>query len=258
MKKIFAGLLFILTLCLLGTALAFHDHVDLDGAPTLPSGYRAPTETEDGYSGDEVCSVCGEVIEKGNRIPSLEEQRRIAEGNKPSASPSSPAQSSPSPVPTAIPTPTPTAPPTITPTPAASEAPAGTSDGTPVPPPVSSPTPTAPPTPVPTAVSPGASGGGDSAAPTAQPDLLREAELMAQQAAVSQQASGGGSSGGSASGSRKKSVSTKTSAKSSSRFPWRRMLMQPASGIVLPLAGELVWPVSDSSSPLMMLMIPGR
>ena len=62
MKKIFAGLLFILALCLLGTALAFHDHVDLDGAPTLPSGYRAPTETEDGYSGDLICPACGETI----------------------------------------------------------------------------------------------------------------------------------------------------------------------------------------------------
>ena len=32
-------------------AFAFHEHVDIDGADTNLSGYRAATETEDGYTG---------------------------------------------------------------------------------------------------------------------------------------------------------------------------------------------------------------
>ena len=41
----------------------YHEHV------TELVGAKAATCTEDGYTGDEVCSICGEVISQGETIP---------------------------------------------------------------------------------------------------------------------------------------------------------------------------------------------
>ena len=210
-------------------ALAFHDHVDLEGAPTLISGYRAPTETEDGSTGDEVCSVCGAVVKHASPIPAVGKQRKTAEEEKPNAAPvpaapdSAPADH-PTPVPTAVPTPVPTPPPTAAPK--ASEEKSASSEQQ-----ASDPAP---------------------AAPTAQPDLPREKEgrkTSSPSESAPKENSAGARSGSSSGGRNRRSAF-------SARFPWRRLRMNPEAGILLPLAGRLVWPVPEVSSPLMIIMNP--
>lgn len=223
-----AGFILLLVLSLLPlSAGALHDHVDIDGAETNISGYRPATETEDGYTGDEVCSVCGAVISRGSVIPALGKQRPKSPANPPAptAPPAADPTRAPTPVPTVVPTPVPTA----------------------------------------AAGSGGASGSGSSgaspAAPTPQPDPP----------AVSGSSGSSGSSAanpsaGISGGSRRSSASAAPGLSGgrdlsrwpvfSTRFPWRRLRMDPLPDLYAPAAGELVWPLPESSSPLMMLMIP--
>ena len=49
-----------------GTTPIECDHPDIDVV-----GEKAPTCTEDGYNGDLVCTVCGEILETGESIPAL-------------------------------------------------------------------------------------------------------------------------------------------------------------------------------------------
>ena len=253
MKKAFFPLLAILCLLLCPAARAFHEHVDIDGADTLISGYRAATENADGYTGDEVCSVCGAVIKSGSRIPSLQEQRGFAATPVPTKE-VRPTASAATPVPTAIPTPEPTRAPTPVPvqTPAF-QPPEESAAPTRVP----SPAPTATPSPVPTPVAPDSGERGTSSgSPTRQPDLSGLSGGASSGSSGSSASSGGSSGRGSVSGGGCRNLSGRTAF--SLRFPWRRLRMTPSSGILLPLAGELVWPLEESSSPLMMLMIPGK
>lgn len=47
-------------------------------ASTSLVGAKEPTETEEGYTGDLVCDVCGEIIEQGEVIPRLAPQLTVA------------------------------------------------------------------------------------------------------------------------------------------------------------------------------------
>lgn len=227
-------ILWVLLLCLLPLIPAFaaHECVDIYGAELLLVNYKAPTETEDGYTGDEVCSYCSQKVHTGSRIPSLLEQRGQNATPKPAE-----------PDPTATPRP-------AEPDPTAAPKPAD-------------PDPTAGPTSVPKiTVSP----------VTPQPDLSREPAVQQSQTQDAPSSSSSSSSSGRSSSSRTtrrgSGKATPTPAVSSSRdlfrypffsdrFPWRRLRMTPPSDLTLMLAGELVWPQEDPASPLMMLMIPG-
>ena len=236
--------LWVLFLCLLPLIPAFaaHECVDIYGAELLLVNYRAPTETEDGYTGDEVCSYCSQTVHKGSRIPSLQEQR----GQNATPRPADPD-------PTA--TPKPADPdPTATPKPAETD-PAPTSKP-------AEPNPTAAPTSVPKITVPPV---------TSQPDLSQEPAVQQSQKQTSSGQSSSSSDRSSSSRSTRRrgsSKATPTPAVSSSRdlsrypffserFPWRRLRMTPQTDLVLSLAGELIWPQEDPASPLMMLMIPG-
>ena len=291
-------------------AAAYHGHVDEDGAPTLIQGYRAPTETEDGSSGDEVCSVCGALITAATRIPSLREQRGDptdppepmpenhlgptepsetmpsdppaptdppgtvqtdppATTDPPETTPPDPPVSTNPPVSTDPPVPTdppaftdpPEPPPSVTPEPTAIPDPTFSPAPTQVPTPVSPPSPAPPPTEVPTPVVPVTDGGGANGAggPTPQPtltdeEILRALEGLIPSSRFSRNQVRTGSSGGTKAGSSARtSVSSGLQRGFSSRFPWRRLRMTPAAGIVLPLAGIPVWNVQEASSPLMTL-----
>ena len=256
----------LLSLLYLTTAFAFHDHVDIDGADTLVAGFRSPTETEAGYTGDEVCSVCGAVISTGSRIPSLQEQRGESGTPVPTRVPDPDPTPAPTPVPTAVPTPVPTPVRTAVP----HEEDSG-EKATPVPPTAVPPaeiTPTA----VPLRVEESGTGTGSSSRTTPQPDLGQDPAVQAQAAAAGRGASGSSSGTSPSSGSSRSSRagSSRQSASPagarvrdlsryplfSARFPWRRLRMALKEEILLTLAGELVWPLEDPSSPLMMLMIP--
>jgi hypothetical protein len=107
---------------------------------------------------------------------------------------------------------------------------------------------------------------------TPQPDLSGEKKNTAFDA-PNDAGSGGGSSpaapnsGSAGSGSsRRRSSSANQPAQASrdleaypifsSRFPWRRLFMNPEPNIILTPAGTLIWPAPAASSPLMMLQIP--
>lgn len=256
MKKSLFFLLLLLAVLSFSSALAFHEHVDIDGAEVLISGYRAPTETEDGSTGDEVCSVCGEVIKKASPIPAVGKQREKAkeENITPQPPVRTQAPETPNtPVPTARPTKEPTPPPTKVPpkeTPAPEEAPKAGEPEAPAPAPKKK-----------------------SAEQTPQPDLSGEEKNTAFKAPEDQGSGGGSSSFSPAAGSspggasRRRSSSANQPAPSprdldaypifSSRFPWRRLPMSPEPDILLTPAGELVWPPQpEASSPLMMLQLP--
>ena len=260
-------ILWVLLLCLLPLIPAFaaHECVDIYGAELLLVNYKAPTETEDGYTGDEVCSYCSQKVHTGSRIPSLLEQRGQNATPKP-AEPDPTATPRPAePDPTAAPKPAdpdPTAAPKPSdPDPTAAPKPADP-DPTAAPKPAD-PDPTAGPTSVPKiTVSP----------VTPQPDLSREPAVQQSQTQDAPSSSSSSSSSGRSSSSRTtrrgSGKATPTPAVSSSRdlfrypffsdrFPWRRLRMTPPSDLTLMLAGELVWPQEDPASPLMMLMIPG-
>ena len=264
MKKHMLILLLVLSL-LPGFALAGHDHVDIDGADTNLSGYRAATETEDGYTGDEVCSVCGAVIERGSVIPALGKQRPKAQENPPdpTKAPAPDPTRAPTPVPTAVPTPVPTAVPTAAPVAAGNSGDThGSPDGTPVPTRVPTPEPTAAPTSVPAPAASSGGSGSSAAVPTSQP----EPPVVSGSSGSS--GNSGNASAASASSSRSSSGRSSSAAAQSggrdltrwpifsARFPWRRLRMNPLPDLYAPAAGELVWPLPESSSPLMMLMIP--
>ena len=143
MKKSLLSLLLLLLTLSFSSALAFHEHVDIDGAEVLISGYRAPTETEDGSTGNEVCSVCGEIIKKATPIPALGKQREKAKEEnitpQPPVRTKAPEQAN-TPVPTARPTKEPTPlPPKKTPAP--TEAPRAAEPPKPAEPEDSAPTP---------------------------------------------------------------------------------------------------------------------
>lgn len=248
------------------SALAFHDHVDIDGAEVLISGYRAPTETEDGSTGDEVCSVCGEVVKKASPIPAVGKQRDKAkeENITPQPPVRTKAPENPNtPVPTARPTKEPTPPPTKVPpkeTPAPTEAPRA----------AKTPHPAEPEEPGESAPIPAPKK--KSAKATPQPDLSGEEKNTAFEAPEDPGSVGGSSpaapaAGPSRGGARRKSSSANQPGPSprdleaypifSSRFPWRRLLMSPEADILLNPAGELIWsPQPEASSPLMMLQLP--
>ena len=263
MKNRLFPVLLLLALAWVSAALGFHDHVDIDGAETLISGYRAPTETEDGSTGDEVCSVCGEVIRKATVIPAIGKQKEKAEEENITPQP---------PVRTAAPektvTPVPTARPTQKPTPSPTKTPAKTprqdqssSSGTPKPESDTGAAPTAK---------------KSSPKQTPQPDLSgTERNTAFDQRGTSSESSGASSSslpGSSSSGGTKprgKSSSAESSEVPaggrdletypvfSSRFPWRRLFMYPEAGIILTPAGIPVLPEpSGASSPLKILQIP--
>lgn len=261
MKKTLLFLLLLLLTLSFSSALAFHEHVDIDGAETLISGYRAPTETEDGSTGDEVCSVCGEIIKKATVIPAVGKQREKAKEEnitpRPPVRTQAPEKVN-TPVPTARPTKEPTPPPTKVPareTPAPTKAPA----------PAKAPE-AAEPTPTPTPKK-------KSSKATPQPDLSGEKKNTAFDA-PEEPANGGSypavqNTGSSGSGSsRRRSSSASQSAQTisprdleaypvfSSRFPWRRLFMNPEPNIILTPAGKLIWPTPAASSPLMMLQVP--
>ena len=227
-------ILWVLFLCLLPLIPAFaaHECVDIYGAELLLINYRAPTETEDGYTGDEVCSYCSQTVHTGSRIPSLQEQRGQNATPKPA---------DPDPTPTskpADPDPTPTSKP-------------------------ADPDPTVLPTSVPKVTVPPV---------TPQPDLSQEPAVQQSQTQTAsssgQSSSSSGSSSSSRSNRRSSSKTTPTPVVFSSRdlsryplfsgrFPWRRLRMTPEKDLTLSLAGELIWPQEGPASPLMMLMIPG-
>ena len=52
------------------------------GHKTQLVGAKAATCTEDGYTGDEVCTVCGETVKKGEVIPALGHKTQLV-GAKP-------------------------------------------------------------------------------------------------------------------------------------------------------------------------------
>ena len=234
------GFILLLVLSLLPlSARALHDHVDIDGAETNISGYRPATETEDGYTGDEVCSVCGAVISRGSVIPALGKQRPKSPANPPDPTrpPAADPTQAPTPVPTVVPTPVPTPVPTAA---AGSGGSAGTSGG---------------------ASDPGSSGasGAGSAAPTSQPEPPAVSGSSGSSASSgSSPAVSGGSRRGSASAAADSSGGRDLSRWPvfSSRFPWRRLRMAPSPDLYAPAAGVLVWPLPAGSSPLMTLLLP--
>ena len=46
-------------------------------------GAKEPTCTEDGYTGDEVCTVCGEIVKKGEVIPALGHKIKLVGAKEP-------------------------------------------------------------------------------------------------------------------------------------------------------------------------------
>ena len=263
MKKTLLFLLLLLLTLSFSSALAFHDHVDIDGAEVLISGYRAPTETEDGSTGDEVCSVCGEVIKKASPIPAVGKQREKAKEENITPQPPVRTQAPETPN-----TPVPTARPTKEPTP-----PPPTAPPTANPPPPQPPPPGAPAAPPPPPEAPAPAPKKKTAEQTPQPDLSGEEKNTAFKPPEDQGSAGGSSSFSPAAGSspggasRRRSSSANQPAPSprdldaypifSSRFPWRRLPMSPEPDILLTPAGELIWsPRPEASSPLMMLQLP--
>lgn len=263
MKKIICAVLSFLLL-FSGTALA-HDHIDSGEGYVVYAGYVAPTADRDGTTGPGTCSVCGAEVEPAVRIPKLEEQREV--NNPPAPTPAPTA--APTAVPTAVPTPEPA--PASTPRPAAgssepqsAEPGAGQppaspdSSSTPVPTRVPAPAATAVPTPVPTKIPLYSS---PDSLPTLQPDLSqlsgREKPSASSAASGSAQSAGAGSK--SSSGSfRSDRVARDLTLYPvfSTRFPWRRLRMNPEAGIVVHLAGRLLWPLPEASSPLSVLLQP--
>ena len=123
---------------------------------------------------------------------------------------------------------------------------------------VMSPEPIPAPTAVPTPVQPITPDSHPSAGqPTAQPDL-REAEQKKNNAApaggASEKNDASGEKGSSGGSARSGGRDLKVWPVFSTRFPWRRLRMNPEAGIQIRIAGMLLWPQPEAVSPLMNLI----
>lgn len=278
MKKYYIFLVFFtLILFAFGSASA-HDHIDSGEGYVVYAGYVAPTADSDGTTGPGTCSVCGAEVEPAVRIPKLQEQREV--NNPPD--PTAPPTEAPTPVPTAAPTPVPAADPAPVPAAAPTAAPAAETAKppapgptavpasvtappsgqaeTPVPPRVTAPPASSNATPVPAAVQP-SSGSVSLPKPQSDRDSFSSGSVP-----VSEPNSYLGSESGSRSGGNKSSAAPAAVSGStrnlnlypvfSSRFPWRRLRMNPEANIELHLAGRLLWPLPEASSPLMVILQP--
>ena len=247
----------ILALLSAGAALA-HDHIDSGEGYVVYSGYVAPTEDQDGSTGEGTCSVCGAVVEPASRIPKLKSQREVNNPPDPTPRPEKKPESPPTAPPAAREEKKPESPP------AAREekksesgsSPQGGEGGSAPKQSRESRPAAADPTPVPAPVRPS---GRSGAGPTAQPQLQDYATGPASPSSPGGGSGGNAFPGGRSSGAGKKSSSgavrdLKRYPVFSARFPWRRLRMEPAAGIEVHLAGRLVWPLPDAESPLMVLL----
>lgn len=73
--------------------------VKATGHITELQGAKEPTETEEGYTGDEVCTVCGEIVKVGEVIPVKSSEPIKSPEPSPSPSPIPSPSQSPSPIP---------------------------------------------------------------------------------------------------------------------------------------------------------------
>ena len=84
MKKrcsLYLVMLLVLSILLPGPAAWAKHSCELTGVADIVDGYIAPTETEPGYFGDLYC-MCGELIERGFVIDSLEVARQKVNAEK--------------------------------------------------------------------------------------------------------------------------------------------------------------------------------
>ena len=262
MRKRFIWVLALVMLLMLTvpTALA-HDHLDSGEGHVIYVGGYLPTEYENGSTGIGVCSYCSEEVAPAEVIPSLSEQRGNTKTPPPAEGDSTPTPAAA--VNTSIPvtnTPVP-----ATPTPASvTETPVNQDSGseTATPPviteePVTQDTPvpeevTAPPdeiqaTEVPAVIDPSSNENGTL--PTAQPTLPATTQT---QSTSTNNYTYSGYSGATITTTYIVQGSSGQQSKSdrdllnypifSSRFPWRRLRMNPEPEIQVLLAGRQVWP----------------
>lgn len=115
-------------------------------------------------------------------------------------------------------------------------------------------------TPVPTSVVPWTSSGVSSfSAPTRQPDLAPYAPAPDPSSGSKEAGIVSSGTAGCSGGVSRASVSGRDLARYpvfSSRFPWRRLRMNPQPGILIRLAGRRLWPLSWGDSPLLNLLQP--
>jgi len=268
----------ILTVITVSSGLAC-EHIDSGEGYIMWNSYVSPTETSDGSTGPGTCSVCGAVVQAASSIPKLATQRQVSnpEPPPPPTDPPAPVTDPPAPPPADPPAQQPADPPAQQPNdppaqqpvqqatdlPAPVQAPASTPAPTQVPTAVPAPASIPATTPVPGPVQPAGenNGGGITSQATPQPNL---AEVNAPQDGGNNSASREASSGGgeNSGGPGPQSRQTSTGRRQgrfpdfSTRFPWRRLRMTPQPGIEVRIAGDLVWPLPESSSPLMTLLNP--
>ncbi len=269
------GLLLGCALLLAALSASACTHIDEEGYKAIFINQKEATETEDGYTGDAVCPICGEVQWPGHVVP--------AKGK------GEPQPQSSTPVPTPVPTDTPAPIPTPEPTPVPTDTPAPipTPEPTPVPTDVPAPIPTPEPTSVPTEApawtpipdyapdptkAPESNtdrndrNNGSTDPAGGDPTPIPSFEKMEPQKNDSPEGEtnnnqnnrpGGGKPTGNTN-----SRNNSRLEKFSERFPWRRLRMTPAEDLLpAPAAGELLWPEPEQTentavSPLFSIISP--
>jgi len=115
-------------------------------------------------------------------------------------------------------------------------------------------------TPVPTSVIPWSSSNISSlSAPTQQPNLAPYAPAPDPSSGAIEAGIASSGTAGSSRGASRASVSGRDLVRYpvfSTRFPWRRLRMNPQPGILIRLAGRRLWPLSWGDSPLLNLLHP--
>ncbi len=252
MKKGISLLLSILLVMMVFSASACKHSDEFDDLQLNYNQMVPPTETEDGHTGPGTCPYCNAVIDPGHVIPATGIKSVPAgDSDGDSGSGSEPQDAPVAQAATPTPTPDPTQPPTQAPTDVPTAAP--TQPPTQAPTDVPTTPPTQPPTQAPTAVPDQQGSGGSSQTPVPVMESGQENNQSSTQgggtetnaSSQNQQATpeqnNGKSGGGGGGGQRRRDKNRYPIF--STRFPWRRLFLNPPQDLPLaPAAGILIWP----------------